>query len=112
MIDEARGESRRRTWWLRAAGCGLSALGLSLLLSFLPAIAAYVPLLGGVASSLVGAGVGVAAVGIALSSSALLVAVAWVRFRPLFGAGLGALALAAMAAQARVVQAMQAAPLR
>ena len=112
MIDEARGESRRRTWWLRAAGCGLSALGLSLLLSFLPAIAAYVPLLGGFASSLVGAGVGVAAVGIALSSSVFLIAVAWVRFRPLFGAGLGVIALAAMAAQARVVQAMQAAPLR
>jgi hypothetical protein len=59
-----------------------------------PALASLTPLIGGALGSLVGAGVALLSLGGALSASLLLVAAAWLRFRPLHSALLAAAAAA------------------
>jgi hypothetical protein len=82
-------------WMLRGAGAALMWLGLGCSLSWLPALAARLPLLGELAGSLAGAGIGIVSLGGALSLSAGVVALAWVRYRPWRSAVLVAMAASA-----------------
>ena len=94
LLQEAHRDNSATKWGLRAAGSGLMWLGSYLLLSWAPALASLTPLIGGALGSLVGAGVALLSLGGALSASLLLVAAAWVRFRPLHSALLAAAAAA------------------
>jgi hypothetical protein len=84
-------------------------LGATLSLSFLPALAARLPFLGGLAASLVGATTSLVALGASLGASALVIAISWARFRPAHAARLGAAACAALAAQSYVLVRLHAA---
>ena len=102
-----------KKWGLRVAGWGLMWLGSSLTLSWLPALMGYIPFLGNLASSLVGTAVGIATFGASLGASLLLIALAWVRFRPLHGSLLGVAAAALMYGQALLLRRFHApSPLR
>ena len=79
-------------------------LGGYLLLSWAPALASLAPLLGPLLSSLVGAGVAVLSLGGALGASLLVVAAAWLRFRPLHSALLAGLAAALVRAHAALMR--------
>ena len=99
MLDMARSRGARIKWGLRALGRGLMWAGGALVLSFLPALASYVPLVGPLAASLAGVATAVASFGAALATSALVIAAAWTRFRPLHASALAAAAAALVAAQ-------------
>ena len=109
MLRAARAASVRSMWMLRGAGAALMWLGLGCSLSWLPALAARLPLLGGLAGSLAGAGIGIVSLGGALSLSAWVVALAWVRYRPWRSAVLVAMAASAYCALAKAAVALHAA---
>jgi hypothetical protein len=104
MLDLARRRGGRVTWLLRAAGAGLMWLGGGLLLSFLPALAAYLPFVGTAAAGLVGAAAGLASLGAAMAASTLIIAAAWARFRPLQAGSLAVAAMVAMVAQGALMR--------
>ena len=104
MLRYARRRGSRVKWAIRAGGALLMWFGCTSLLSFLPALAGYLPFLGGVAQSLVGATTSLIALGGALATSALVIAAAWARFRPLHAAGLAATAVAAAFGQAAILR--------
>lgn len=93
MLRRARADSDRRKWLLRGGGAALMWAGIGLSLSWVPALASRLPLLGGLVGSLAGAGVGLVSLGSAAGLSGLLIAMAWARFRP--ASALGLLASAA-----------------
>ena len=112
-VQEAASAASFKKWGLRGAGWALMWLGSSLLLSWLPALARYIPFLGELAGSLVGTAVGIATFGASLGASILLIALAWLRFRPLHGSLLGASAAALMYGQALLLRRFHApSPLR
>lgn len=100
MLQLARQKSDRLKWLLRGIGAFAMWGGFAMTLSFLPALASYVPLIGGLAASLTGVATGLAALGGALAGSGLVIAAAWARFRPFHAAGLGLAAAACAAGQA------------
>ena len=104
MLRYARRRGNRVKWAIRAGGALLMWFGGQSLLSFLPALASYLPFLGGFAQSLVGATTSVIALGGALAMSALVIAAAWARFRPFHAAGLAATAVAAVFGQAALLR--------
>ena len=95
MLRRKRAASDRLKWLLRGGGTALMWLGMGLSLSWIPALASRLPLLGGLVGSLAGAGVGLVSLAGALSASSAVVAIAWARFRPLHSAALLASAVAA-----------------
>ena len=108
-VIDGRAIAAAAAWWLVRGGGGLLMwLGIGSFLSFLPALAAHVPFFGGVAASLVGATTSVVALGGALAASAMVIAAAWLRFRPLHAAGLAAAAVAAAFGQASLLRTRQA----
>jgi Transmembrane protein 43 len=77
------------TWILRAVGMGLMFLGVALFLGPLSTLASVIPLLG----DLVGGAVALVSLAIAVPLSILVIAFAWLTFRPLIGGSLILVAL-------------------
>ena len=89
MFESARSENSIMAWVLRAVGVICVMLGLGLVFRPLSVIADVIPILG----TIVGAGTGAVAFLIGLAWSLVVIAAAWVRFRPLVAGGLIAAAL-------------------
>ena len=89
MFEDARRENSIMVWVLRAVGVILVMLGLGLVFKPLSVIADVIPILG----TIVGAGAGVVAFLVGLAWSLVVIAAAWIRFRPLIAGGLIAAAL-------------------
>ena len=89
MFESARTENNIMAWVLRVVGVVGVMLGLGLVFNPLSVIADVIPILG----TIVGAGAGVVAFLIGLAWSLVVIAVSWVRFRPLIAGGLIAAAL-------------------
>ena len=71
-------------WILRAAGILLISLGFGTILKPISAVTSYIPLLGNV----VGAAVGLVSFILGLALGLVVIALAWIRFRPLLGISL------------------------
>ena len=89
MFEDARSENNMMAWILRVVGAILVMLGLNMVFNPLSVIADVIPILG----TIVGAGAGVVSFLIGLAWSLVVIAVAWIRFRPLIAGGLIAAAL-------------------
>ena len=88
MYGAAHSSNAAMTWVLRVVGALFIITGLKLIVAPLAVIADVIPLLG----SIVGAGVGLVCTLLGLAWSLVIIAIAWLRFRPLIGGGILALA--------------------
>ncbi len=93
MFEGARSSNNTTAWVLRVIGILCAVLGLRMVFRILSVIADVIPILG----TIVGAGTGFVAFVLGLAWSLVVIAVAWVRFRPLVAGGLIAFALALLA---------------
>lgn len=93
MYDSAHSENSLLTWLLRLAGVVLVIVGLKALTAPLTVLASILPLLG----RLVGLGTSLVSIPLGLAWSLLIISVAWLRFRPLIGLSLIAVAGALIA---------------
>ena len=93
MFEGARSDNAILAWVLRVIGVLLAVGGLRMVFRILSVIADVIPILG----TIVGAGTGFVAFVLGLAWSLVVIAVAWVRFRPLVAGGLIAVALALLA---------------
>lgn len=82
MFDDARNSNSIMTWILRLAGLLLCIGGIRCIVAPLQVLADVVPFLG----SIVGLGTGLVAVVIGTAWSLVVIAVSWIRFRPVLGA--------------------------
>ena len=89
MFEGARSDNSIMAWILRAVGAVCVIIGLRMIFAPLSVIADVIPILG----TIVGAGAGIVAMLLGMAWSMCVVAVAWVRFRPLIAGGLIAGAL-------------------
>lgn len=90
MLARKQASNKAMAWIWRAVGAGLCIAGLALLARPLPVLASVVPFIG----RIVAAGTRFTATLAGLFWSALIIALAWMRFRPLFSLSLIALAAA------------------
>ena len=90
MFEGARSDNNFMAWVLRVVGIICVFLGLRMIFSPLSVIADVIPILG----TIIDAGAGFVCFVLALAWSLIVIAVAWLRFRPLLAGGLIALALA------------------
>ena len=88
MIENKRKAEAILTWILRGVGTLVMFLGFAVFLAPLSTMAAVIPLLGGV----VRGAVGLVTLAIAVPLSILVIAFAWLAYRPLIGAALIVLA--------------------
>ncbi|HUB84673.1 MAG TPA: TMEM43 family protein, partial [Rhizomicrobium sp.] len=88
MIAQKKSEESVLTWILRFVGFVLIFIGAFMFLSPLSTFASVVPFLG----SIVGAAAGLAAFVFAVPVTLIVIAIAWIAFRPLIGIGLLVLA--------------------
>ena len=93
MFEGARSSNNTMAWILRVIGILCAIFGLRMVFRILSVIADVIPILG----TIVGAGTGFVAFVLGLAWSLIVIAVAWVRFRPLVAGGLIAVALALLA---------------
>lgn len=93
MFEGARSDNAVMAWVLRVIGILLAVGGLRMVFRILSVIADVIPILG----TIVGAGTGFVAFVLGLAWSLVVIAVAWVRFRPLLAGGLIAVAVALLA---------------
>ena len=84
MIETIKSENNFLKWILRLVGTLLCVAGIGAILKPISAITSFIPLLGNV----VGAAVGLVSFALGLSLSLVVIAIAWIRFRPLVGIGL------------------------
>ena len=84
MINVIKKENNFIKWLLRFLGTILIIGGIGAILKPISAITSYVPLLG----SLVGAAVGLVSMLLGLALSFVVIAIAWVRWRPVLGISL------------------------
>ncbi len=84
MINVIKDEDNLIKWILRAVGIIALALGFGTILKPISAVTSYIPLLGNV----VGAAVGLVSFILGLALGIVIIAVAWIRFRPVLGIGL------------------------
>ena len=84
MFADAKSGNRTMAWILRAVGAIVVILGLRTVFSPLAVLVGVLPIL----ETIVGAGLGVASFLLGLAWSCVVIAVAWVRFRPLLAGGL------------------------
>ena len=84
MINSIREENKFLKWILRLVGCLLCIGGIAAILKPISAITSFVPILG----SLVGAAVGFVSFILGLCLSLIVIAIAWIRFRPILGISL------------------------
>ncbi len=92
MFQGAKNANSFLTWGLRGLGVFLVYAGLAMVLAPLSVIADVIPLLG----NIVGAGTKLAAGLISVAWSFVIIAIAWIRFRPMLAIILIAIALAAL----------------
>lgn len=90
MFKDAKSENNIFAWVLRIVGVICVCVGLSMVFKPLSVIADVIPILG----TIVGAGTGFVSFLIGLAWSLVVIAVAWLRFRPLIAGGLIAVAVA------------------
>jgi hypothetical protein len=90
MFADAHSENNMITWVLRIIGVMLVVMGLKSIFSILPALFKVLPFLG----NIVGAGVGLVCTVGGGAWSLLIIAVAWLFYRPLIGIPLLAAAVA------------------
>ncbi|MEO6054546.1 MAG: TMEM43 family protein [Chthoniobacterales bacterium] len=81
MFQHAESANVVLTWILRLVGFILMAIGFGLMLGPIGTLASVIPLLG----DIVGAGTGLASFLLAGIGSVLIIALAWIAYRPLFG---------------------------
>ena len=95
MLENARDSNAAMCWSLRVLGAILAIVGLRMVLAPIALLLNAIPLLGGIA----GVGLSLASGLVGFAWSLIVVAVAWVRFRPLLACGMLAFAatLAALA---------------
>ena len=84
MINQQRENEQALTWVLRVVGTIMNMIGFGLLLGPLKALANVFPPLAG----LVGGGIGLVAMALGLPLSLIVIATAWLVFRPLLAGGL------------------------
>ena len=89
MINVIKQENKMLKWALRFAGILLCVMGFATILKPISAVTSYVPLLGG----LVGSAVGIVSFILGLCVGLIIIAIAWIRFRPLLGIGLLAIVI-------------------
>ena len=106
MFKAAQDENRILTWLLRGAGAVLMFVGFMLILNPLVVVADFVPLIG----SILGAGAALVSLVLTAVFAPLIIAIAWLRYRPLvsliaiaigFAAAYGLKTLASKRAAAR-----------
>jgi len=90
MIEQARSENNMLTWVLRLVGVLLIVIGLRGMFGLLPMLFKVLPFLG----SIVDAGVGLVSWIFGLAWSLIIIAIAWLVFRPIIGISLLVLAIA------------------
>ena len=90
MIEGKRKAEALLTWILRGVGALLMFLGFALFLAPLSTMASVIPIFG----SIVGGAVALVSLAIAVPLSIVVIAFAWLAYRPILGAGLILLALA------------------
>lgn len=90
MFDQAHSANSTMTWILRIVGIFLCIGGIRAVLNPLRVIADVIPILG----SIVGAGTGLVAGLLGIAWSLVVIAFAWIRFRPVLGISLLVIALA------------------
>ena len=90
MIESIRSEDKFMKWILRFFGFIICMAGFRTILKPISAISSYVPLLG----SLVGTAMGLVSFVLSLSLSLFVIAIAWIRFRPIVGISLIAIVVA------------------
>ena len=90
MFKDAKSENSIFAWVLRVVGVVCVYVGLSMVFRPLSVIADVIPILG----TIVGAGTGIVSFLLGLAWSLVVIAVAWLRFRPLIAGGLIAVAVA------------------
>lgn len=88
MFDQAHSANSTMTWVLRIVGILLCIAGIRTVLAPLRVIADVIPILG----SIVGAGTGLVAGLLGVAWSLVVIAFAWIRFRPVLGISLLAIA--------------------
>lgn len=84
MVENIKKENNLLKWILRAIGALLIISGIGTILKPISTITGFVPILG----NIVGAAVGLVSFVLGLAISLIVIAVAWVRFRPVLGIGL------------------------
>lgn len=89
MIEQARSENNMLTWVLRLVGVLLIVIGLKGMFGLLPMLFKVLPFLG----SIVDAGVGLVSWIFGLAWSLIIIAIAWLVFRPIIGISLLVLAI-------------------
>lgn len=92
MINGIKKEDKFLKWILRLLGVILCVGGFGAILKPISAITSFVPILG----SLVGAAVGLVAFILGLCLSLIVIAIAWIRFRPILGISLLAIVVILM----------------
>ena len=78
MFEDAKSENGVTAWLLRVAGIIMCIIGFKLILEPLRVLADFIPLLG----SIVGAGAGLVSGLLGIAWSLIIIAAAWIRFRP------------------------------
>ena len=93
MYGDAHAANATMTWILRAVGTALVVFGLQTLVAPLSVLVSVIPLLG----DIVGAGTGIVSALLGIAWSLVIISIAWLRFRPLIGGAMLAVAGALIA---------------
>ena len=93
MYGDAHSSNASMTWILRIVGTILVIFGLKLLVAPLEVLVSVIPLL----ASIVGAGTGIVSILLGIAWSLIVLSTAWLRFRPLIGGAMLAVAGALIA---------------
>ena len=94
MFESARSGNTMMTWMLRALGIAIAIAAFGMILAPLGVLADVIPLLG----NIVGAGTGFISMLLGVAWSFLIIALAWLRFRPLLSGALLVIAVGLIAA--------------
>lgn len=81
MFKNAVESNNMMTWILRVVGAILMYIGFQLVLSVLPTLGSVIPFVG----NIIGAGVGIVSFFLTVILSSIVIAVAWITYRPLIG---------------------------
>ena len=84
MINEIKSGNKMMKWAFRLAGAVLIIAGIAAILGPISTITSVVPIVGGI----VGGAIGILSFVLGLALSLVIIAIAWIRFRPLLGIGL------------------------
>jgi hypothetical protein len=88
MFKNAEESNKTMTWILRLVGVLLMSVGFQMILGVLPVLGSVIPFIG----HIIGAGVGLVSFLLTLIFSSIIIAIAWIAYRPLIGLALLAVA--------------------